>query len=165
MRAAILLMTVLAAILLSAAATSTTDPKDPYMWLEDVHGERAMKWVKAENAKTVAALDGDALYQKLYSEAKVIAEDPDRIPYPAPRRGAIYNFWQDAKHTHGILRRTTNADYQSATPHWRTVLDLDALSKSEKANWFWQGGDCYEPAQQPCMGSLSDGGEDASSSR
>lgn len=165
MRAAILLMTVLAAIMLSAAASSTADPKDPFLWLEDAHGKRAMQWVKSENAKTVAALDGDALYQKLFAEAKVIAEDPDRIPYPAQRRGAIYNFWQDAKHTHGILRRTTAADYQSATPHWQTVLDLDALSKSETANWFWQGGDCYEPAQQPCMGSLSDGGEDASSSR
>ena len=165
MRAAILLMTVLAVILLSAVATLSTDPKDPFVWLEDAHGKRAMQWVKAENAKTVAALDGDALYQKLFAEAKVIAEDPDRIPYPAQRRGAIYNFWQDAKNTHGILRRTTAADFQSATPHWQTVLDLDALSKSEKANWFWQGGDCYEPAQQPCMGNLSDGGEDASSSR
>jgi prolyl oligopeptidase len=165
MRTAIFLSTVLATILLTALAKSATDTKDPFLWLEDAHGNRAMQWVKTENAKTVAALDNDSLYQKLFAEAKVIAEDPDRIPNPAPRRGAIYNFWQDAKHTHGILRRTSTADFQSVSPHWQTVVDLDALSKSEKANWFWQGADCYEPAQRPCMASLSDGGEDASSSR
>jgi prolyl oligopeptidase len=38
---------------------------------------------------------------------------------------------------------------------------LDALSKSEKANWFWKGAACREPEQQRCIVSLSDGGEDA----
>jgi prolyl oligopeptidase len=165
MRAAILLSTILTAILLAAAATSAPDTKDPFLWLEDAHGKRAMQWVETENAKTVAALDNDALYQKLFAEAKAIAEDPDRIPYPLPRRGALFNFWQDAEHTHGILRRTSAADFQTASPHWKTVVDLDALSKSEKANWFWQGADCFEPAQQPCMANLSDGGEDASTAR
>ncbi|MEA3175065.1 MAG: prolyl oligopeptidase, partial [Gammaproteobacteria bacterium] len=88
MRTAIFLSTVLATILLSALAKSATDAKDPFLWLEDAHGKRAMQWVKTENAKTVAALDNDSLYQKLFAEAKVIAEDPDRIPNPAPRRGA-----------------------------------------------------------------------------
>ena len=35
-----------------AAAT----PDDPYLWLEDTHGERAMDWVKAQNAMTDEAI-------------------------------------------------------------------------------------------------------------
>src|SRR5208283_1315748 len=46
-------------------------------------------------------------------------------------------------------------------PHWQTVLDLDALARSEKANWAWKGVDCAEPRELRCMVLLSDGGEDA----
>jgi len=63
MRAAILLSTIFTATLLGTAATSASDPKDPFLWLEEAHGQRAMQWVRTENAKTVAALDNDALYQ------------------------------------------------------------------------------------------------------
>jgi prolyl oligopeptidase len=41
------------------------------------------------------------------------------------------------------------------------VLDLDALAKTEGANWFWAGADCAEPDERRCMVALSDGGEDA----
>jgi prolyl oligopeptidase len=153
------------ALLFAAAMAQTSDPADPYIWLEDAHGERAMDWVKAENAKTSAALDSDALYQQLFGEAKTIAESQDRIPLPGLLHGAIYNFWQDAEHVHGIWRKTSLADYQTSAPHWQTVIDLDALSKAENANWFWKGGRCAEPSERRCMISLSDGGEDATTLR
>ena len=164
MRAAILTIGLLATILLSTAATFAND-KDPFLWLEDAHGKRAMQWVQSENAKTAAALDNDPLYRQLYSQAKAIAEAPDRIPHPTRYRGDIYNFWQDGKHVHGIWRQTSAAGFRTAAPPWRTVLDLDVLSTQEKANWFWQGADCYEPDQRLCLVSLSDGGEDATTVR
>jgi prolyl oligopeptidase len=164
MRTAALLTSSLAISILTTAAVAT-DPKDPFQWLEDPHGTRVMQWVKTENAKTAAAIDSDALFQKLYAEAKTIAEAPDRIPTPLPYRGSIYNYWQDAAHKRGILRVTSAADFQSSVPHWKTVLDLDALSKTEMANWFSPSISCYEPAQRPCVLSLADGGEDAYSAR
>ncbi len=120
-----------------------------------------MAWVKAENAKTVAVLERDPRYPTLYADALKLAESRDRIPYPTIIGGEVYNFWQDAEHTHGVWRRTTLASYRSASPTWTTVLDLDALSRAEKANWFWKGASCAEPAEQRCLISLSDGGEDA----
>jgi prolyl oligopeptidase len=158
-------MSLCSALLVAAAAAQTSDPADPYIWLEDAHGARALDWVKAENAKTSAALDSDALYQQLFGEAKIIAESQDRIPQPGLLHGAIYNFWQDAEHVHGIWRKTSLADYRTPAPHWQTVIDLDALSKAENANWFWKGARCAEPSERRCMVSLSDGGEDATTLR
>jgi prolyl oligopeptidase len=135
--------------------------KDPFLWLEQAHSERAMQWVKAENVKTDAVLARDPRFKVLFHDAKVILEAKDRIPEPSVIGGGIFNFWQDADHTHGIWRQTSQADYQSAAPNWRTAIDLDALSKSEKANWFWKGAICREPDEQRCIISLSDGGEDA----
>ena len=124
-----------------------------------------MAWVHAENAKTTAVLEKDPHYAALYADAVKIAEDRDRIPTPDMLNGQVYNFWQDAEHVHGIWRRTTLTSYETASPEWTTVLDLDALSKAEKANWFWKGADCAEPAETRCMLSLSDGGEDAVTAR
>jgi prolyl oligopeptidase len=164
MQVATLFCAIAASVALAAAAAAV-DAEDPFLWLEDVHGARALDWVNAENAKTSAALDSDAVYQALFADAKLIAEAKDRIPHPRMIRGRIYNFWQDAGHEHGIWRQTSLADYRTAAPHWRTVLDLDALSKQEQANWFWKGAGCAEPLQQHCLLALSDGGEDAQSLR
>ena len=140
-------------------ATASAD--DPFIWLEDVHSERAMNWVKAENAKTENTLQSDPHYASLYAEALKLAQAKDRIPAPAFIGDDVYNFWQDETHVRGIWRRTTPSGYANPAPAWKTVLDLDALSKSEKANWVWEGADCNYPAQRRCLLSLSDGGEDA----
>jgi prolyl oligopeptidase len=147
--------------LLGLAATPPSSATDRFLWLEQAHGERAMQWVKAENIKTDAVLERDPRFESLFHDAKVILEAKDRISEPSVIAGQIFNFWQDADHTHGIWRQTSLADYQGAAPNWRTVIDLDALSKSEKANWFWKGALCREPDEERCIVSLSDGGEDA----
>jgi prolyl oligopeptidase len=145
--------------------TAKNTAQDPFLWLEQAHGERAMQWVKAENLKTDAVLERDPRFKVLFHDAKVILEAKDRIPAPSVIAGQIFNFWQDADHTHGIWRQTSQADYRRAAPNWRTVIDLDALSKSEKANWFWKGAVCREPDEERCIISLSDGGEDAATMR
>jgi len=37
---------------------ATSDATDPYLWLEDVEGERAMEWVRAHNAHSLGVLQG-----------------------------------------------------------------------------------------------------------
>jgi len=152
---------VLASAAAAAGADSGAAREDPFVWLERVDGERAMAWVRAEDAKTAAVLEEDARYSGLFEEALEIAEAKDRIPEPRLIGGRILNRWQDADHVRGIWRRTSLADYQKSAPSWTTILDLDALAAAEKANWFWSGADCEERAERRCMIGLSDGGEDA----
>ncbi len=168
MRIGIVLSALIGAGLLAVAwaaapetASSTAAAEDPYLWLEQVDSPRAMEWVRAENAKTAAVLEQDPRYPVLYKEALTIAQAQDRIPQPSQVGGQIYNFWQDASHAHGLWRRTTLKDYRQTNTAWTPVLDLDALSSSEKANWFWGGVRCAQPAERLCMVGLSDGGEDA----
>jgi prolyl oligopeptidase len=147
------------------APASATAAEDPYIWLEQVDSTRAMDWVRAENAKTAAVLEQDSRYPGLYKDALTIAQAQDRIPQPSIVGGQIYNFWQDADHAHGLWRRTTLKEYHQPNTAWTSVLDLDALSATEKGNWFWSGARCAEPAERLCMIALSDGGEDAVSQR
>ncbi|HEV3090028.1 MAG TPA: prolyl oligopeptidase family serine peptidase [Candidatus Cybelea sp.] len=134
---------------------------DPYLWLEQKDGARALAWVNEENAKTLAVLQNDSHYQGLFNGALSVVNNSQRIPYPNYLHGAVYNFWQDQTHVRGIWRRTTIASYRTESPNWTTVLDLDQLATSEKANWVWKGAQCEEPAERYCMLALSNGGEDA----
>ena len=147
------------------APPTTPDGSDPYLWLEDKDGAQSMAWVKEQNAKTLPVLEGNSHYPALYADALAIAQAKGRIPYPESIRGAIYNFWQDDQHVHGIWRRTTPASYASSSPQWTTVLDLDALSAAENTGWVWKGADCAWPAETRCLIFLSNGGEDAVTAR
>jgi prolyl oligopeptidase len=161
---AIAILSAVMTVTASATAGADTQPaagEDPFVWLEEVDGARAMEWVRAENAKTAAVLEKDPRYPVFFQEALAIAQAKDRIPEPSIIGGQILNYWQDAEHVRGIWRRTSLANYRQSAPAWTTVLDLDALAAAEKANWFWSGAECEEPAERRCMLRLSDGGEDA----
>lgn len=138
---------------------------DPYVWLEDKDGARAMQWVEAENAKSLPRLEKDPRYEAYYQQAYAIAAATDRIAYPELTDGRVLNFWRDDAHPHGIWRWTTPADYASAAPHWTTLIDLDALGKAEGKTWVWKGSTCLEPEERLCLVALSEGGEDAVSYR
>jgi len=145
---------------LSGVAMSAVQD-DPFIWLEEFTSPRVSAWIEPRNARTFAELEADPRYKTFYDQALAIAEAKDRNPTGRFLGGKIYNFWQDADHVRGIWRRTSAESYATATPEWETVLDLDALSTSEKANWVWKGADCARPAERRCLISLSDGGEDA----
>ncbi len=73
----------------------------------------------------------------------------------------FYNFWRDKDHPKGLWRRTTLDEYRKDQPAWETVIDLDALAKTEQENWVWHGAQCLKPDYQRCLISLSRGGADA----
>jgi prolyl oligopeptidase len=141
---------------------ATSDATDPYLWLEEVEGERAMAWVRAHNEHSLGVLQGDPRYEGLHQQALEIVQSRDRIPSPGfTHDGHIDNFWQDAEHVRGVWRRTTLDSYRTETPAWETVLDFDALAAAEGANWVYKGATCLPPDERLCLISLSDGGKDA----
>ncbi|HYL03523.1 MAG TPA: prolyl oligopeptidase family serine peptidase [Steroidobacteraceae bacterium] len=133
---------------------------DPYLWLEDVHGARAMRWVKSQNARATAILQADPDYRKDYDSILSVLDATDRIPFGALDHQYAFNFWQDAAHPKGVWRRTTIADYASTEPHWELLLDLDRLAAEEHENWVWKGAECT-PSLTRCLLELSRGGGDA----
>lgn len=145
--------------------TAPADADDPYLWLEEVEGERAMAWVEEQNARSLGILTGDPRYQGLHDQALALLEARDRIPSPGFRRAGgvemIDNFWQDADHVRGIWRTTTVDSYATDDPQWETVLDFDALAEAEGANWVYKGASCLPPEGRLCLVNLSDGGKDA----
>lgn len=146
----------------AGAGFATSDATDPYLWLEDVEGDRAMAWVREHNTHSLGVLQADPRYDPLHAQALAIVEARDRIPSVGFNRdGTLDNFWQDAQHVRGVWRRTTMDSYRTDAPEWQTILDFDALSAAEGANWVYKGSNCLDPDERLCLVSLSNGGKDA----
>ena len=143
----------------------TTEQPDKYTWLEDIHGERPMAWVKSENERSQAVLEKNPHFATLQAEALKVLDSPGRIAFPGFSAGYIYNTWQDADHVRGILRRTSLEDYLKPEPTWQTVIDFDALGRKDNQSWVSHGFSCLEPEEELCLTQLSAGGEDADTLR
>ena len=149
---------------MNAAAQSAVESPadaDPYAWLEEVTGEKALQYVEAQNAVTLKELEAKPEYASIKSQVLEILNSKERIPYVQKLCEWYYNFWQDADHPRGLWRRTTLAEYRQAEPKWETVLDVDQLAKDDKENWIWGGSNSLPPKYERCLVSLSRGGGDA----
>jgi prolyl oligopeptidase len=159
----------LAALSMTTALPSATwaaDRDDPYLWLEDVTGDKALAWVRERNAQAEKEFAADPRFEPLRADLLRILNSRERIPLPSRMGEFIYNFWRDAANPRGLWRRTTLAEYRKTQPAWDTVLDLDALGRQEKENWVWQGVECLRPEKpddpyRRCILALSRGGADA----
>lgn len=143
------------------AITAKTDTA----FLDEIHGPQAMAWVRAQNSHTTGTLEKDPRYAGFYKKVLAGLQAPDRLAMPSFMNGAIWNFWQDAEHPHGIWRETSRASYLKKTPDWTVRLDVDALAKQDGVNWVFKGANCLAPADEHCLVALSNGGEDAETLR
>jgi prolyl oligopeptidase len=135
-------------------------PTDPYLWLENIRGDKSLAWVKHQNARTLKVLASDPDYAKDYTAILSDLDATDRIPFGGLEHQYVFNFWRDKTHVKGIWRRTSIANYAKADPHWETLLDIDKLAADEKEDWVYKGRNC-SPSLTRCLISLSRGGSDA----
>jgi len=147
------------------ASAQEATMSDPHQWLEAVTDEKALDWVRAQNAKAEAELAATPEFKQLEADLLGIYDSDDKIPAVYKQGDWYYNFWRDRNHERGIWRRTTLDEYRKPQPKWETVLDLDALNKAEGENWVWHGASCLRPAYTRCLIALSRGGADADVTR
>ncbi len=134
---------------------------DPFLWLEDIDGEKALDWVRKRNAESAAILETGDDFESLKQRLLSIYQSREKIPHVTARGEHLYNFWQDETHARGLWRRTTLESYRTAEPKWETALDLDAVAAAEGENWVWKGPIVLEPDFDRALLRLSRGGGDA----
>ncbi len=150
-------------IAVAVAATEDAEKNgDPYLWLEDIEGKKALDWVKKENAATDKLLLTRPGFEADRKRAREILDDDRQIAEPGEVMGdVITNFWRDANNPRGVWRQSPLDAYLTGKPQWTTLIDVDALGKAEKQSWVWHGADCLAPDYKRCLVSVSPGGTDA----
>ena len=137
------------------SATALAQSDDPYLWLEEVQGEKALAWVKDQNKVSQAELESKPEFKEIHERLLAIYNSRERIPYVQKRRQWYYNFWQDAENPRGVWRRTTLEEYRKKDPKWEVVLDFGKLSADENEKWVFKGSTCLYPDYKRCLISLS----------
>ena len=124
--------------------------EDPYLWLEEVEGKKALEWVESQNKLTEERYSNNPRFNQTYSYLLEDYISVDRIPYPSIWGEYIYNFWRDKNNIRGLWRRASIDSYKSENPKWE-ILDIDLLAKAENKNWAWRGSDCLAPDFTKCL--------------
>jgi prolyl oligopeptidase len=145
----------------SPFAATPASESDPYEWLEDVLGERALAWVRARNAESEKELCAEPGFDRLRERIREVLDSREQIPYVTRRGPWLYNLWQDAANPRGLWRRTTLAEFRKPEPAWQTLIDLDALGRAEGNSWVWAGATAHGPQYRRALVQLSVGGADA----
>ncbi len=138
---------------------------DPYLWLEEMEGEKALSWVKGRNEASLAVLKAQPMFEETYEKTLEIMNSDKRIAYPYILGKYIYNFWKDEKNERGIWRRTTVAEYLKPSPKWEILLDIDKLCEQEGEKWVYKGASGLYPDYTRYIVYLSRGGGDATVTR
>jgi prolyl oligopeptidase len=144
---------------------------DPYLWLEDIEGAKALAWVHQQNERTFERLKTKPEYPDLYKDALAVLDSTSRIPEVDQHGAYLYSLLQNSEHPRGLYRRTPIEAFLHGSPEWQPVLDVDVLSKTEKRAWALStvrlGNElpdaltCLPPAQTDCLMQLHPGGGDA----
>jgi len=143
-------------------AAQESEAEDPYIWLEEIQGERALAKVDQWNAETEAVLTAQAEYPLAKAWARQILDDTRQIAMPDAIMGdQVTNLWRDADNPRGLWRTATLQSYLAGAPEWRTLIDVDQLGEDEGQSWVWHGANCLAPDYTRCLVSLSPGGTDA----
>ena len=146
---------------LAQESKSVESSEDPFLWLEDVTGDKALDWVRSKNKIAQEKLEADPSFASLNADLLAILDSDARIPMVSKHGDFYYNFWRDKKNPRGLWRRTTLAEYEKPEPKWDVVLDLDAIGVKENENWVWGGAQILKPGHKRALLSLSRGGADA----
>ncbi|HWI88342.1 MAG TPA: prolyl oligopeptidase family serine peptidase [Sphingomicrobium sp.] len=150
------------AILLAIPAAAAAPRADPNLYLEKIDGVRALTKVKSWNAATLAKLEKQPGFANYRAKALQLLSTNQKIAEPDAILGdQVLNFWQDEQHPRGIWRVSPLAAFAAGKAQWRTLLDIDAMSKADNKKWVFKGATCLSPAYVDCMVSLSNGGGDA----
>ena len=143
-------------------AAQDTDADDPYIWLEEIQGERALAKVDQWNADTEAVLTAQPEYPLAKAWAKQILDDTRQIALPDAIQGdMVTNLWRDADNPRGLWRIASLESYMAGAPEWRVLIDVDKLGEDEGQSWVWHGANCLAPEYARCLIALSPGGTDA----
>ena len=84
----------IARVPLDARPTVAEPDDDPYLWLEDIEGPRALAWVEAESDRTLQAF-GNAQFAADRDTLAAILDRPDKLPFVARRKRLTDTYLSD----------------------------------------------------------------------
>ena len=131
---------------IDARPTIAAPDDDPYLWLEEIEGERALAWVEAAERPRRCKPSAAHGSPPIATRWRRSSTGPTTFPSSPARRLASTISGRTPSNPRGLWRRTTLESFRSDQPAWEILLDIDALAAAEGEDWIW-GGATTRPAR------------------
>lgn len=129
-------------VLQTGAVKIEETTQDPYLWLEEIHGDQALQWVDNQNARTIEYIESLSHFKPLENRCLSILKTQEKLLTTKKRANDYYTYRIDEKNKRGVWLRTPAEDFEALQPSelkWEVVLDLDEIAEKENENWVWKG--------------------------
>ena len=146
--------------LLSACDNLNDQADDPYLWLEEIESKKALDWVNEQNNLSEKRFINNPVFEPLNKKLLKAYNDNDNIIYPEVVGDYVYHLLQNEDNARGVWQRMSKSDFTNSSTDWETILDVDALSRSDGKKWVFYGVEWLKPNNEICLMYLSDGGSD-----
>src|SRR3546814_19028354 len=118
---------------ITAVAAAAPQDDDPYLWLEDIEGAKALDWVKKENAATDKLITTRPGFEADRKRARAILDAERQTAMPGEVMGeTITNFWLDAANPRGIWRQSPLDASLAGNAVWTKLTDPDPPRRAAK---------------------------------
>ncbi len=160
-----------ALVLLAAAALMPTlqaqvpmpnELADPYLWLEEVDGVRALDFARAASTRTLSELRDRAEFAQIRDEVREVLDSRERIAQVARARRPPLQLLAGPRRIRaafGAARRGLNIE--SRSPHGKRCSTLTHWRATKRKTGFGRMRSACRRAVIRCLISLSRGGGDA----
>ena len=144
-----------------ARPTLAAPDDDPYLWLEEIEGTRALAWVEQQNTATLARFGDRRLCCRSGHARRHLRPARQHPVHDPPRRRTSTISGRTRRTRAGCGGARRSRAFAPSSPQWDIVLDLDALAASEGEDWIWGGASTLAKTHDRAILSLSRGGGDA----
>ena len=118
--------------------TISAPDDDPYLWLEEIEGPRALEFVERQSRLTLEQFGG-APFADDRDALAAIYDRPDNIPYVTRRGGLLYNLWKDAKTRAASGAEPRLRNFASRSRHGKPCSTSTSLPPRKIKTGCWVG--------------------------
>ena len=104
--------------------TNVFAQEDPYLWLEDVMGEKAISWVKEQNAKSQKLLEAEPQFAAIRDGVATPEDINERPEYaPSTRIKSLFPAYKKTLHGPTAAARIGLDRIRAECPHFNAWMD------------------------------------------
>jgi len=138
-----------------------SSPPDDFLWLEDVHSEKSMAWVREQSKRTLEQFATSDNYKTITRKITAYYEKDDRLNDVFFLGRKIAYLHKDNDHPQGVLRAMSIKESNKKNPAWHDLIDFDDMTRTEGKPRVMGTRECSQTNPDLCLIGISEKGSDA----
>lgn len=142
--------------------------QDPFLWLEEMGGDRLKAFIETHNQKAEGILDSTDFFRSTRERVEAAALSSDKVDTTfSVLEGSVYQVAYSEDYPAGVFRRAPLPEFLSAAgkPRWEVLLDVATAGEDSESPPSLTAFQCKKFSRIRCLLAFSPNGGDATETR